>query len=94
MRILYQFKFRDLLKNIFPMLSSTVIMGVIGYGLEMISENILWQIVAVAMCTVIYFVALFLLFPKVRKEVFDMQAMKKITNKLFKKSKIIETDRK
>lgn len=87
MRILYKFKFRDLLKNIFPMLISTLIMGLAGYGLEVISENILWQIVAVVICIVIYFVSLFLIFPKTRKEIFEMKAIKKMTNKLFKKRK-------
>ncbi len=85
MQILYGFRFTDILKNIFPMCLSALIMGGVGYGLLLCSQNILWQILAVFICIIVYFTFLLLLFPKVRKEIFESQYFIKIKNKFLKK---------
>ncbi len=90
MRVLFKFKFLDIIKNIYPMIIATLIMGAAGYGLELISDNIFWQLVAVLICIIVYFTVLFLLFPKVRKEIFSLKFFDKIRNKFSRKKDIIE----
>ena len=85
MRFLYGFKINIILKNILPMILSSLIMGGAGYGLLLVSQNILWQILSVFICIIVYFTILLLLFPKVRKEIFESQYFIKIKNKILKK---------
>ena len=82
MRCLYKFKFFDVLKNVLPTIISAIIMAFVGYALKPLSDNLGWQIVSVLICIIVYFSALLLLFPKVRKEVCELSFVKKITKKL------------
>jgi uncharacterized protein YacL len=86
MRVIFGFNIKDLIKNIFPMTMSAIIMGLCGWGLELISNRIIWQIFAVIICIIIYFTVLFVFFPKIRKEVFESKYFTKIKNKFKRKN--------
>ena len=81
MRVIYDFKIPDVIKNVFPMMFASLIMGVCGYGLKMISDNIIWQFASVALCAVIYFIVLLGLFPSTRKMLTDANITKKFIKK-------------
>lgn len=72
MQVLYRFRIWDAIKNVLPMICSSFVMGVVGYGLQQISEHILWQFVSIVICMVVYFTVLLVFFSTIRKEVFDI----------------------
>lgn len=84
MHFMYKFKIWTVFANVFPMIISALIMGVAGYSLELLSSAIMWKICAVLICIIVYFAALLLLFPKMRKEIFALEAVRKIKSKVFK----------
>lgn len=69
MRLLYKFRISKTFKNLLPMFVSTIVMGAVGYGALQISGNILWQIITIMLCIVVYFVVLFVCFSSIRNEV-------------------------
>ena len=68
MRAIFKFRIIDVFKNVFPMIASSVIMGACGYALQMVSQNIVWQIISVMICAIIYFAVLLVCFPSTRRE--------------------------
>ena len=68
MRAIFKFRIIDVFKNVFPMIASSVIMGTCGYALQMVSQNIVWQIISVMICAIIYFAVLLVCFPSTRRE--------------------------
>ena len=85
MHFMYKFKIWTVFGNVLPMIISALIMGVAGYFLESISVAVIWQICAVLICIIVYFAALLLLFPRVRKEIFALDAVRKIKRKVLKR---------
>lgn len=85
-KVLFGFKFKDICKNLMPMTVSTLIMGAAGWGLKQISDHIVWQFAVIAICVVIYFLAIWFLFPKLRAEISDTKVFRKIFGR-SKKSK-------
>lgn len=79
---LYKFRLADMLKNVAPATVSALVMGAVGWGCLTISEHMLWQCVAIAICVVVYFATLFTCFPKIRREVFETRYGKKIVARL------------
>ena len=71
MKILYKFRFIDIIKNVIPMLVSSAVMGAVGYFLKGITANILWQFVVVFICVIVYFSTL-IVFPSIRADVKEM----------------------
>ena len=61
-------KIQKILYNILPMILSTIIMGGGAYLLQQVSTSMLWNIISIFLCIVVYFSALFGLFPKIRHE--------------------------
>lgn len=86
MRVLYKFKISDVIKNVLPMILSSIVMGGVGFILKQISPNILWQFVSIMLCAVIYFVILLVCFPKTREEVLQIQYVQKVLRKIKKQS--------
>lgn len=84
MNFMYKIKATDIIKNTLPMIISSLIMSVAGYLLRLVSNNIVWQLFAVFLCVIVYFGALFLLFPKVRKEIFETPQAKKVLARFIK----------
>lgn len=86
MRILYKFKISEVVRNIAPMLISSLVMGFAGYGLQKVSSNIIWQIISVLICIVVYFAFLLLVFKNTRREFMETSIVKKMQFKLKIKS--------
>ena len=85
MWIKYKFRIWETVKNVLPMVISTALMGGVGFVLERLSSNMLWQLGSVLICIVVYFAVLLGCFPKVRRELLLTGYGKKIT-RLFKKT--------
>ena len=81
MHCIYKFKFFDTVKNTVAPILSALLMGVAGYGLLQLGSGILWQLASVGICIVIYFTALFLLFPKIRRDVLGISYVQKVLKK-------------
>ena len=79
MRVLYKFKIIDAIKNVLPMIFSSVVMGVVGFGLQQISGHMLWQFISIGICVMVYFSVLLVLFSTTREEV--LKLYKKIVMK-------------
>jgi len=77
MRVVYRFKLKTTLKNIFPIIISTCVMSVVGYLLENIMSAIWWQLISVLICVVVYFFIIFS-FPKTRKAILSNLNIKKV----------------
>lgn len=82
MHIMYGFKVQHILRNVFPMIVSALIMGIAGYLMQQISSHIIWQFVSVFICIIVYFTVLLGLFPSIRHEVFGSTIGKKITRNI------------
>ena len=84
MQFLFGFKVLDTFKNVWPTVCSAAIMGVFGWLLKPVFDSILWQFVVIAMCVVVYFAVLFVLFPRMREEILSSDALVKARKKVFK----------
>jgi len=84
MKLMYHFNFTDVIKNVLPMMISTAIMGVVGFGLKQISPHIAWQFASILLCVVVYFAVLLGCFPKLRREIFAIPFVRKVIGKLKK----------
>ena len=82
---IYGISFTKTLRNIAPSVISSVFMGLIGYFLKLLSENLLWQTCCVFLCIAVYFSILCIVFPKTRKEIMDFPITRKIMSKLHLK---------
>ena len=82
MRLLYKFKITDTFKNVLPMIVSACIMGGIGYGLQQISTQMIWQFFVVFLCVIVYFAVLLACFPKIRTEIMNTSYVQKFLRKM------------
>jgi PST family polysaccharide transporter len=55
-------------KNVFPILVSSVFMGLLNYFLQKLNEGLMWSFISIFICIIIYFGMLYL-FPTIRKEI-------------------------
>ncbi|HFK1432575.1 TPA: lipopolysaccharide biosynthesis protein [Bacillus cereus] len=55
-------------RNVFPTLISAVSMGLFGYFLQQLNEGILWGVVSILLCIIIYF-GILSVFSNIRKEI-------------------------
>lgn len=85
MHLMYGFKVQHILRNVSPMIISALLMGVAGYFMQQISNQIIWQFVSVFICITIYFTILLGLFPSIRHEVFESAVGKKIIMKTMRR---------
>ena len=92
MRLLYKFQIKNAIKNVLPMIISSCIMGAVGYGLQHVSSNILWQFFVVFICVIVYFAVLLICFPKIRAEIANTHYAQKILHKI-KKENISDNDK-
>lgn len=65
------------LKKQIPIITATVVMGVVGYGLQLIASSVMWQIVSILICVIIYFLVLIGLFPSMRHEIMQIEVIRK-----------------
>lgn len=75
-----------MLKNIFPLIFSSLIMGIAAFGLRLISQHIVWSFVSIFICIVLYF-SILIIFKSTRKEVIGVlrPCIVKLSNVLFRK---------
>ena len=85
MHFLFHIRISDMRKNIFPQTVSSLLMGLAGFFFVALSQNLLWQIVSVLLCMVIYF-AILLCFPSMRKNVFTLEPVQRVFQKIKRKS--------
>ena len=83
----FGFKIRTLLLNLVPSTISAIVMGIVGYLLLLINDAWWWNVISVLICIVVYFLFLFLVFPKTRKEILEIELVKKVLAKFSKKTK-------
>lgn len=74
---------RESLKNIFPQTISALAMGAFALLIKDMFLGMIWQIATVGLCVVIYFGVL-LLFPSMRKVIFELSFVKKFIEKIKK----------
>ena len=87
MRVVFKFKIHQTLLNVLPIIVSALFMGAVALGLQQLGDSMIWQIISVLICIVVYFGFLLLVFPKNRKEVLDMLKVKQIANRFLPKRK-------
>lgn len=87
LKLLYKFEIFKVVKNITPPIIASLIMGVVAILLKDIFASILWQFAVIAICVLVYFAALLLLFPTARKEIVELEFIQKILQKLLRKKK-------
>lgn len=86
MRCIYKLSIRRMAMNLLPSVISTAIMAVVGIGLRFIMDVFWWKLVSVLICIAVYFTALLILFPNLRRELLSIPTVRKIIGK-FKKKK-------
>lgn len=69
-------------KNIYPSLISSLVMGFSGYLLQQISNSIQWSIISIILCSLFYFIELYL-FPSMREDMNEIWSKLKL--KLLKR---------
>lgn len=84
MQVRFGFRVVDTLKNVWPAMISTAVMGVFGWLLKPMINSVLWQFAVIALCVIVYFAALFALFPGIRQEIFGSEAFAKLRKKIGK----------
>lgn len=77
MKVVIKFPIWDLFKNIFPATISTLLMFIVGYFVKQLNNGILWSIIGIGICALIYFICLSI-FPSVRSEVKAFMTSRKI----------------
>lgn len=87
MRIVFKFKIHQTVFNISPIIISALVMGVVAIGLQQLGSSLIWQIISVVICIVVYFGFLLLVFPKSRQEVLGMLKVKQIAYRFLPKRK-------
>ena len=68
----YHFSPIVMFRGLAPMIGSAFIMGAAGYVLRPLSPSLLWQIVSILLCIVIYFTVLLLFLEKNKKEIIQL----------------------
>lgn len=68
------FPVRKMLTNIVPALLPAVLMGMCGYSISKVNPNALWQVISIAICIILYFGLLYLLFKNTIKQ--DLKVFK------------------
>lgn len=77
MQIRFDFKIMHQLKNTLPMLISSTIMFICGYLLRNVGETMLWDVISIVLCILVYFVSVFTLFPSFRRDFINTLQVKK-----------------
>ena len=84
MHVRYGFKIHLNFFNISPMIISAVAMGAVGLALQNVMNSLIWDIVSILICIVVYFIVLFVFFPKTRREIADSGFCRKVLAKVKK----------
>ncbi|WP_027639082.1 lipopolysaccharide biosynthesis protein [Clostridium cadaveris] len=82
MKRIIKFPIEKTFKNIMPTAFSTIAMGIFGFLLKQVSNNIMWSFISIILCSIFYFLVLYL-FPSMRSEMKDTYI--RIKFKVFRK---------
>lgn len=80
---LFKISIRETVKNIFPQVFSALIMGAFAILIKDIVPGRIWQFVTVGICVIVYFGVL-MLFPSMRKTIFEVKIVKNVLDKIKK----------
>lgn len=75
MSLVMKISILNTVRNIIPTAISTIAMGIIGVGLQQLSNNTFWTFISMGLCAIVYFCILYT-FPSMRKD------MKKVVGKV------------
>ncbi|MFD3155952.1 lipopolysaccharide biosynthesis protein [Haloimpatiens sp. FM7330] len=81
MKIYIKFPIEKVFRNVMPSAVSACVMGVGGWLLQKISNSIIWNLVSIMICSIVYFRVLYI-FPSMRNEI--KQVFMAIKTKLVK----------
>lgn len=70
-------RFAAVLNNVWPSLISAVIMAFAGMGLQLVSDHIVWQILSVFLCVIVYALCM-LLIPAGRRQLAEIPVLDKL----------------
>ena len=73
---------RRIIIGVLPIISSSIIMGVLGQFLKSVCEGIIWQLFSVLFCVIIYFIVLLIGFPHIRKELLGISYIERFVEKI------------
>lgn len=79
--IIFKIKIKETLKNIFPQTLCALLMGISTLLTRGIFPGTIWQFVSIGICVIVYF-GILMLFPSMRKTVFELEIVKKLRSKL------------
>ena len=60
-------------------------MGAVGFGLQQLGSALVWQIISVIICIIVYFTVLLTCFSSARNELFSLPFIQKFIKKIKKK---------
>ncbi len=82
MHVMYGFKVNHVVRNVLPMIASGTVMGVAGYLLKMASTNVVWQVISVILCIMVYFVVLFGVSSNTRRDFLESNFGRRLREKI------------
>ncbi|MBH1939372.1 lipopolysaccharide biosynthesis protein [Mobilitalea sibirica] len=59
---------RKMILNIVPFVFCSIIMALCALGLQHVSDNLIWSIISIFICVIIYFISLYCIFPETRSD--------------------------
>ncbi|MDI9461662.1 MAG: lipopolysaccharide biosynthesis protein [Saccharofermentanales bacterium] len=77
MWVIFRISTWSIIKNVYPAVVSALLMGVLSYGLQMISFNTIWRIITIFICATFYIVIL-MCFRSIRTEILALPIIKKV----------------
>lgn len=77
LRVVIGIRFGDVIKNIWPSLLSAMVMAVVGLGLSMLWDNMIWDFVSAIVCVPVY-VGSMLLLPAGRRQLGEIPILRKL----------------
>lgn len=81
MQFVMGFPVIKILKNVIPTITATVVMGFIALIFKYLSDGLVWSLISILLCAILYFYILYL-FPSMRKDINTV--LDKIKRKLLK----------
>lgn len=67
MKYAIKFPLRKMISNVCPAAISAVAMGFLGYFLQLLNEGVIWSLISIIICVILYF-SFLLSFPQIRRE--------------------------
>lgn len=82
--VYFGIRIKKIIKRELPIIYSAIIMGIIGWGLQNVSSQIIWQLVSIVICVCIYFSIMLVVSPSIRTELMSISYIGNIIKKIKK----------